>query len=54
MPRSRLLEDHALLRLFLLAFLLVVAGGSVFLAVWDIPAPTRQVETVVPDERLPR
>jgi hypothetical protein len=32
---------------------LVVAGGAVFLATWDIPAPTRQIETVVPDDRLP-
>jgi hypothetical protein len=48
------LEDPALLRLLLLAFLLVAAGGTAFLAFWDIPPPTRQVETVVPDERLPR
>ncbi len=52
-PRPRLLEDPALLRLLLLSLLLVVGGGTVFLAVWDIPAPTRQVEIVVPDESLP-
>ena len=30
------------------------SAAAVFLATWDIPAPTKQVETVVPDERLPR
>jgi hypothetical protein len=54
-PRPRSLEDVALLRLLLLSLLLVmVGGGTVFLALWDIPAPTRQVEIVLPDERLPR
>ena len=28
-------------------------GGVIFLVTWDIPAPTSQVETVIPDERLP-
>ena len=32
----------------------VVVGGAVFLATWDIPAPTAQVEKVVPDDRFPR
>ena len=48
------MEEPALLRLLLLSLVLVVAGGAVFLVTWDIPAPTREVETVVPDERLPR
>ena len=47
-------EDFDLLRLLLFALVLVVIGGGLFLATWDIPAPTRQVEIVVPDERLPR
>ena len=48
-----LLEDPALLRLLLLALLLVVVGGAVFLVTWDIPAPTRQVETSCPTSDCP-
>jgi hypothetical protein len=32
----------------------VLLGGVIFLVTWEIPAPTAQVETVIPDERLPR
>jgi hypothetical protein len=46
-------EDTALLRLLLVALFLAVSGVAVFLATWEIAAPTRQIETVVPDERLP-
>jgi len=38
-------------------FLLVVitlGGGAVFLATWDIPAPVKKVERVLPDDRFPR
>ncbi len=31
----------------------VVIGGGVLLT-WDIPAPTKQVEKVIPDDRFPR
>lgn len=34
--------------------LLVLGGGTVYLSVVDIPAPTKQVEMVLPDDRLPR
>jgi hypothetical protein len=34
--------------------LIVVAGGSVFLANWEIPAPSKTVERVIPDDRFPR
>lgn len=47
-------EDPDLLRLLLLTIVLVVIAGGVFLVTWDIPAPTREVEVVVPDEKLPR
>ncbi len=30
----------------------VVGVGAVFLAAWDIPAPTTRVEKVIPHERL--
>ncbi len=32
----------------------VVVGGAVFLATWDIPAPTQRVEEVLPNDRFPR
>lgn len=35
--------------LFLLGGL---AAGGVFLMTWDIPAPTHQVEKVIPNERF--
>ncbi|MDJ0936783.1 MAG: hypothetical protein QNJ06_03070 [Kiloniellales bacterium] len=31
----------------------VVIGGGVLLT-WEIPAPTTQVEKVIPDDRFPR
>jgi len=33
---------------------LVVVGGLVYLAGWDIPAPTKQIETVIPNGRFAR
>jgi cell division protein FtsN len=36
------------------AAVLVVAIGALFAITWDMPAPTQQVEKVVPDERFPR
>ena len=36
-----------------LAFAILV-GGAVFLAGWDIPAPSAVVEKTIPDERFPR
>lgn len=41
-------------RLLLLVPLIIVLGGLIFLLTWDIPPPTRPVELVIPDERLPR
>jgi hypothetical protein len=34
-------------------FVLLV-GSGVFLAVWDIPAPSSPVEKVIPDARFPK
>jgi small neutral amino acid transporter SnatA (MarC family) len=34
--------------------LAVIVGGGVFLATWDIPAPSARVEKVLPDDRFPR
>ncbi len=40
-----------LTQLFLVSCLLAVIGGGFFLATWDMPAPDRQVEKVIPAER---
>ena len=36
------------------AVVVVAALGAVFVLTWDMPAPTRQVEKVIADERFPR
>ena len=41
-------------KLTILLIVALVAGGTVFLATWDIPAPTKQVEKVLPDNQFPR
>jgi len=33
---------------------LVLGGGFVFLATWDIPAPSQPVEKVLDNDRFPR
>lgn len=35
-------------------FTVALGGGAVFLATWDIPAPSQSVERVLPDDRFPR
>jgi hypothetical protein len=37
-----------------LVVLLMALGGALFLAFWDFPAPTSQVEKVLPDARFPK
>jgi hypothetical protein len=32
----------------------IVVGGTVFLMVWNVPAPTTRVEKQIPDARFPR
>ncbi len=34
--------------------LAVIVGGGVFLATWEIPAPSMRLEKVLPDDRFPR
>ncbi len=41
-------------RALLLILVIVLLGGLIFVITWDIPPPTREVEVVIPDERLPR
>ena len=32
----------------------IVGGGAIFLATWNIPAPSTHVEQVLPNDRFPR
>jgi hypothetical protein len=41
-------------RILALVVVLGIAGGAVFLASWQIPAPTAKVEKVIPNDRFPR
>ena len=36
----------------LLVLVIAIAGGAVFLLTWDIPPPTRTIETIVPNDRF--
>ncbi len=39
---------------FLVLMLAGMVGGAIFLATWEIPAPSAPVEKVIPDEQFPR
>ncbi len=41
-----------LMRLLLIVIVVALAGGAVFLATWDMPAPTSRVEKVIPADRF--
>ena len=41
-------------KILALLIVVVVVGGGVFLATWEIPAPTQQVEKTIPNDRFPR
>ena len=43
-----------ILRIILAVVAVVLIGGAVFLATWDIPAPSRQVEKTLPNDRFPK
>lgn len=52
MPLSSAARKISLI--FIIIVMLAVAGGAVFLATWDIPPPSKSVEKVIPDAKLPR
>lgn len=39
-------------RLVITVLVVIVAGGAIFLASWDIPAPSAPVEKVIPNDRV--
>lgn len=41
-------------RVIMIAVAAGLVAGTIFLATWDIPPPTRQIEKEIPDERFPR
>jgi len=41
-----------IVRFVLIVCVLAVGGGAVFLATWDMPAPTARVEKVIPADRF--
>jgi hypothetical protein len=41
-----------LLLYFVLLIIVVLAGGAVFLAFYDIPAPKQHMEVAVPNDKL--
>lgn len=43
-----------LVTIIILALVLIIGGGLVFLATWDIPAPSHSVEKTLDDSRFPR
>jgi hypothetical protein len=43
-----------LAKYIIVLFLAVIVAGGVFLATWDIPAPSESVEKTIPNDRFPR
>ncbi len=43
-----------MLKILIIFIFVVVVGGAVFLANWDIPAPLQSIEKVLPDDRFSR
>lgn len=41
-----------LVQILFLLVLIVLVGGTAFLATWDMPAPTQPVQRVIPNDRF--
>lgn len=41
-----------LTRVLVILVLAVIVGGGIFLATWDMPPPSAQVEKTIPNERF--
>ncbi len=39
-------------RVLLIVLLVVLAGGAIYLATWEIPPPSTPVEKVIPNDRI--
>ena len=40
-------------KIILILIVVILIGGGLFLATWDIPAPSSTVEKVIPNDRFP-
>jgi hypothetical protein len=45
---------RSITKIFAVLLVLAIGGLAVFLATWDIPAPTQKVEKVLSNDRFPR
>jgi hypothetical protein len=41
-----------MLKILLLLVVLVIVGGTIFLATWDMPPPSAVTEKVIPNDRF--
>lgn len=41
-----------LARVLLVLLIVALVGGGIFLATWNIPAPSAPIEKVIPNDRL--
>ena len=51
---DRIDRENDLAKYIIVLFLAVIVAGGVFLAIWDIPAPSESVEKTIPNDRFPR
>ena len=40
--------------IIIIGALLVLVGGGLFLATWEIPVPATEIERTIPNDRFPR
>lgn len=40
--------------IIIIGALIVLVGGGLFLATWDIPVPATEIERTIPNDRFPR
>jgi hypothetical protein len=46
--------QRPLVILILVLIVVIIGGLGIFLAVWDIPAPSAKIEKVIPNDRFSR
>jgi hypothetical protein len=40
--------------IIIIGALIVLVGGGLFLATWEIPVPATEIERTIPNDRFPR
>tara|TARA_A100001037_G_scaffold47458_1_gene39112 strand:+ start:284 stop:436 length:153 start_codon:yes stop_codon:yes gene_type:complete len=46
--------EDSLAKYIIVVILIGIVAGGVFLATWEIPAPSERVEKTIPNDRFPR